>query len=123
MNDDTVAAHEVILSKTAPLHGIDDDVLYTAYILDQPLQLPVTLQLLSQREEGKDLIVAMSDSQNCKDFIMTSQFAYLFRQNILKPNCIIKVKSVKKKGDYVVLKDIEIVSNKMTEMIGDPIEI
>ena len=36
---------------------------------------------------------------------MTSQFAYLFRQNILK------VKSVKKKGDYVVLKDIEIVPN------------
>ena len=123
MNDDTVAAHEVILSKTAPLHGIDDDVLYTAYILDQPLQLPVILQLLSHREEGKDLKVAMSDSQNCKDFLMTSQFAYLFRQNILKPNCIIKVKSVKKKEDYVVLKDIEIVSNKMTEMIGDPIEI
>ena len=36
---------------------------------------------------------------------MTSQFAYLFRQNILK------VKSMKKKGDYVVLKDIEIVPN------------
>ena len=39
-----VIAHEVILSptrpagltKTASLHGIDDDVLYTAYILDQP---------------------------------------------------------------------------------------
>ena len=88
------------MTKTAPLldkHGIDDDVLYDAYILNQPLQLPVTLQLLSQREEGKDLIVAMSDSQNCKDFIMTSQFAYLFRQTILKPNCIIKVKSVKKR--------------------------
>ena len=108
-----VSAHEVVLSsnrpallaKTAPLldkHGIDDDVLYDAYILDQPLQLPVTLQLLSQREEGKDLIVAMSDSQNCKDFIMTSQYAYLFRQNILRPNCLIKVKSVKRKGDYVV---------------------
>ena len=54
---------------------------------------------------------------------MTSQYAYLFRQNILKPNCLIKVKKVKRKGDYVVLKDIEIVSNKMTEMIGDPIEI
>ena len=123
MNDDTVAAHEVILSKTAPLHGIDDDVLYTAYILDQPLQLPVTLQLLSHREEGRDLIVAMSDGQNCKDFVMTSQFAYMFRKNILKTNCLIKIMRVKRKGECVVLKDIQIVSNKMTEMIGVPIEI
>ena len=62
-----------------------------------PLTTPCNLQYIEKKELKDDLQITLSDGHNCKDYLISKKFAFLFRNEKILINSVITVLEIKKK--------------------------
>ena len=73
---------------------IKENVLLTLCL---PLTTPCNLQYIEKKELKDDLQITLSDGRNCKDYLISKKFAFLFRNEKILINSVITVLEIKKK--------------------------
>ena len=101
------------------------DVQIKIGILNEPdltQQVPFNLQYLGCRKiENDQLVIKVSDGVNQSEFMVSDRFSFMFEENKIATNCILKMLKLKRKDGHLVVKNVVVapIGRKM-HRIGDP---
>lgn len=96
---------------------IKENVLLTLCL---PLTTPCNLQYIEKKELKDDLQITLSDGRNCKDYLISKKFAFLFRNEKILINSVITVLEIKKKKNKQIIMEIRLKKQKSQKKFGNP---
>ena len=96
---------------------IKENVLLTLCL---PLTTPCNLQYIEKKELKDDLQITLSDGRNCKDYLISKKFAFLFRKEKILINSVITVLEIKKKKNKQIIMEIRLKKQKSQKKFGNP---
>ena len=85
-----------------------------------PLTTPCNLQYIEKKELKDDLQITLSDGRNCKDYLISKKFAFLFRNEKILINSVITVLEIKKKKNKQIIMEIRLKKQKSQKKFGNP---